>query len=112
MMAGKCLSATHEAVASTRVIPICMGQGQAVGTAAALAVKRRQSVRDLSIADLQETLAAQGAEFGRTLGEPNRAAIEDVGQLPFDEPPTSGDQDAPSLARAAWVASPATAPGT
>ncbi|MDQ3701398.1 MAG: FAD-dependent oxidoreductase [Chloroflexota bacterium] len=25
---------THEAVASTRVIPICMAQGQAVGAAA------------------------------------------------------------------------------
>ncbi len=107
LMAGKCLSATHEAVASTRVIPICMGQGQAVGTAAALAVKQGKSVRDLSIATLQDTLAAQGAEFGRTVGEPDWAAIEEVGQLPFEEPPTTGDNDLVSSAEGAWV--PATA---
>ena len=109
-MAGKCLSATHEAVASTRVIPICMGQGQAVGTAAAIAVNRRQSIRDISIGTLQETLAAQGAEFGRTLGEPDWKAIDEVGQLPMNEPPTTGDRDAPSSVRTAWVADPVTAP--
>jgi hypothetical protein len=103
LMAGKCLSATHEAVASTRVIPICMGQGQAVGTAAALAVKQRGSVRELSLPALRDTLATQGAEFGRTLGEPNWAAIEEVGQLPFDEPPTTGDKDTVSSAEGAWV---------
>ncbi|MFO1451418.1 MAG: FAD-dependent oxidoreductase [Opitutaceae bacterium] len=110
LMAGKCLSASHEAVASTRVIPICMGQGQAIGTAAALAVKQKISVRDLSVATLQDTLAAQGAEFGRTVGEPNWEAIEEVGQLPFEEPPTTGDKDAPSSMRNAWVADPVTAP--
>jgi hypothetical protein len=110
MMAGKCISATHEAIASTRVIPICMGQGQAAGTAAALAVKSGVGVRQVSISKLQETLAAQGAEFGRTLGPPNERAIDEVGQLPFDEPPTTGDKDAASSVRAAWVADPVTAP--
>lgn len=110
LMAGKCLSATHEAVASTRVIPICMGQGQAVGTAAALAATQQCSVRNLSVAQLQDTLAAQGAEIGRTIGEPDWAAIETVGQLPFDEPPTTGDKDAASSMRSAWVADPVTAP--
>ena len=110
LMAGKCLSATHEAVASTRVIPICMGQGQAVGTAAALAVKAGVGVRELSISKLQDTLASQGAEFGRTVGPPNQRAIDEVGQLPFDEPPTTGDKDAASSMRTAWVADPVTAP--
>ncbi len=103
LMAGKCLSATHEAVASTRVIPICMGQGQAVGTAAALAVKRKVSVREVPISQLQETLVAQGAEIGRTVGPPNQQAIDEIGQLPFDEPPTTGDKDDASAAKAAWV---------
>ncbi|HRE79602.1 MAG TPA: FAD-dependent oxidoreductase [Opitutaceae bacterium] len=103
LMAGKCLSATHEAVASTRVIPICMGQGQAVGTAAALAVRQGVSLRQLSIQSLQDTLAAQGAEFGRTVGDPDWAAIEEVGQLPFDEPPTTGDKDSASSVGSAWV---------
>jgi hypothetical protein len=103
LMAGKCLSATHEAIASTRVVPICQGQGQAVGTVAALAVKAGTSVRQVPIAKLQDTLAAQGAEFGRTVGGPNQQIIDEVGQLPFDEPPTTGDKDAASSVAAAWV---------
>jgi len=102
-MAGKCISATHEAIASTRVIPICMGQGQAVGTAAALAVTRGVGVREVPIELLQATLTQQGAEIGRTLGEPDYAAIEEVGQLPFEEPPSTGDRDTVSAAESAWV---------
>ncbi|MBI5693829.1 MAG: FAD-dependent oxidoreductase [Verrucomicrobia bacterium] len=103
LMAGKCLSATHEAVASTRVIPICMGQGQAVGTLAALAVKQSVAVREVSLPLLQDTLVGQGAEIGRTVGEPDRRAIEEVGQLPFNEPPTTGDKDPVSASETAWV---------
>jgi len=103
LMAGKCLSATHEAVASTRVIPICMGQGQAVGTLAALAARRGEAVRQVPVALLQDTLAAQGAEFGRTAGPPDFRAIEEVGQLPFHEPPTTGDKDPVSASETAWV---------
>jgi hypothetical protein len=103
MMAGKCLSATHEAVASTRVVPICQGQGQAAGTAAALAVKLGKSVRAVPTSLLQDTLAAQGAEFGRTVGEPNQQLIDEVGQLPFHEPPTTGDRDPVSAGASSWV---------
>lgn len=103
MMAGKCLSATHEAVASTRVIPICQGQGQGAGTAAALAVKAGKSVRQVPVSQLQDTLAAQGAEFGRTVGGPNQQAIDEVGQLPFDEPPTTGDKDPVTAGESSWV---------
>ena len=84
-----------------------MGQGQAAGTAAALAVKRGGGVRQVPISELQDTLAAQGAEFGRTVGEPNWQAIDEVGQLPFDEPPTTGDKDSASSAAGAWVPSTA-----
>ena len=103
MMAGKCLSATHEAVASTRVIPICQGQGQAAGTAAALAVKAGVGVRGVPISKLQDTLAAQDAEFGRTLGGANQRVIDEVGQLPMEEPPTTGDHDHASSTEAAWL---------
>ncbi len=103
LMAGKCLSATHEAVASTRVIPICMGQGQAVGTLAALAVKQGAGIRAVPVSLLQDTLVAQGAEIGRTVGEPDVRAIEEVGQLPMHEPPTTGDKDPVSASETAWV---------
>ncbi|MDZ7618726.1 MAG: FAD-dependent oxidoreductase [Patescibacteria group bacterium] len=103
LVAGKCLSATHEAVASTRVIPICMAQGQAAGTAAAMAVRRGVDVRALPVDELQDVLVRQGAEIGRTVGEPDWRAIEEIGQLPFDEPPSPGEGDEASREEAAWV---------
>lgn len=103
LMAGKCLSATHEAVASTRVIPICMGQGQAIGTAAAMAVSTGRSVRELDTLELQDTLMSQGAEIGQSLGEPDWEAIERLGQLPLEEPPSSGEGDAISSGANAWI---------
>lgn len=103
MMAGKCLSATHEGVASTRVIPICMAQGQAVGTAAALAVESRISIRDLNVKTLQNKLIEQGAELRQSLGEIDEQLIDLIGQLPEDEPPTSGDRDVISQQANAWI---------
>jgi len=103
MMAGKCISATHEGIASTRVVPICMAQGQAAGTAAALAVKEKRSPREIDIRRLQTTLIEQGAELRQTLGEPNAAAIEFIGQLPENEPPTPGEMDAASRGEFAWI---------
>lgn len=102
-MAGKCLSATHEAVASTRVIPICMGQGEAIGTAAALAVKGKTSLRELNINELQNQLRKQGAEFGETVGGPNQEAIDKFGQLPLEEEPTTGDRDQTTSSVKHWV---------
>ncbi len=102
-MAGKCLSATHEAVASTRVIPICMGQGQAIGTAAALAVKSATDLRSVSVETLQGTLMDQGAEIGQSLGEPNWQAIEEIGQLPFEEEELPEDGDPVSSLEGAWL---------
>lgn len=103
MMAGKCLSATHEAVASTRVIPICMAQGQAAGTAAALAVRSGRQVRDIDYRDVQKVLVEQGAELRQTLGDPDPALIDKIGKLPKVEPPTTGDRDLASAGAAAWV---------
>ena len=103
MMAGKCISATHEAIAGTRVIPICMAQGQAAGTAAALSVSANRSIRDISISELQTKLVDQGAEIGRTVGSPNQEVIDRLGQLPFDEPPTTGDEDPISHIDRGWV---------
>jgi hypothetical protein len=103
LMAGKCISATHEAIASTRVIPICMAQGEAAGTAAAMSIKSNINVRQLNISKLQEQLNVQNVEFGQSIGEPNTEIIERIGQLPFDEPPTTGDNDELAKKDNSWV---------
>lgn len=103
MMAGKCLSATHEGVASTRVIPICMAQGQAVGTAAALAVKSNLSIRELNIRTLQNKLIEQGAELRQSLEDIDEHLIDLIGKLPDDEPETTGDGDIISQQANAWL---------
>lgn len=67
LIAGRCLSATHDAHASVRSMAQCMAMGQAAGTAAALALRQACEPRDLPIASLQERLRADGALFGGTV---------------------------------------------
>ena len=60
--AGRNISATHMALASTRVMATCAAMGQAVGTAAAIAVKYGLTPRGVyqqKIRELQETLMDQ-----------------------------------------------------
>ncbi len=57
--AGRNISATHVALSSTRVMATCAVMGQAVGTAASIAVRDRATPREVyenSIRELQETL--------------------------------------------------------
>jgi hypothetical protein len=61
LVAGRCHSATSEALASSRVTATAMGMGQAAGTAAALALAQRVPPRDLNITALQDRLCADGA---------------------------------------------------
>lgn len=64
LVAGRCVSCTHEAQAAIRVIPICMAMGQAAGTAAALAVKLKVTPREMDVTPLQKTLRELGANLG------------------------------------------------
>lgn len=64
LVAGRCISATHEALASTRVIAPAMAQGEAAGVAAALAARAGHSARALDVARVQETLRERGAFLG------------------------------------------------
>jgi ribulose 1,5-bisphosphate synthetase/thiazole synthase len=68
LVAGRAISATHEAQSSTRVIPISMAQGQAAGTAAAMAAKHGIEPRDVDVKELQRMLIADGCELGQNLG--------------------------------------------
>ena len=65
VVAGRCLSSSHDAHASARSIGTCMAMGQAAGTAAAIAVAGQTTPRQAPIATLLETLDAQGADFGQ-----------------------------------------------
>jgi hypothetical protein len=68
-VAGRCLSATHEAHASCRSIAQCLAMGQAAGTAAALAAADTGGYRDISVRRLQESLVEAGAILGDPTGE-------------------------------------------
>lgn len=58
MMAGRCISVTHMAHGSTRIMATCAVGGQAVGTAAALASRKNCKPRELlqHIGELQQQL--------------------------------------------------------
>ena len=58
---GRCLSSTHEAQASYRIMPICCCTGEAAGTAAAIAVKDKVSYKEVDVKKLQATLKENGA---------------------------------------------------
>ncbi len=66
LVAGRCISGTHEAHSSYRVMPVCMATGQAAGVCAALAALGRCKTRDISATQVQEVLHRQGAHLGDT----------------------------------------------
>ena len=61
LVAGRGLSATHEAHGAIRVMPTAMAVAQAVGTAAALLAASNQPASALDSATLREKLRAAGA---------------------------------------------------
>jgi hypothetical protein len=60
-VAGRCISATHEGHASTRLTPTCFAMGEAAGTAAAMCAREHKRFRDLDFHALRATLRANGA---------------------------------------------------
>jgi len=65
LVAGRPISATHEAHASLRVIPICIGIGQAAGAAAAMSLEKDVAPSRLDGAALRKRLASLGVTFER-----------------------------------------------
>ncbi len=56
LLSGRNISGTHMAHSSFRAMPICVGIGEACGTAAAMAAKQGRSLRDVDVKTLQNTL--------------------------------------------------------
>ncbi len=60
LVAGRCVSAESEAAGAIRVMPPCMGMGEAAGTAAAMACIENVDVRELEVKRLREKLVENG----------------------------------------------------
>ena len=60
LVAGRCISSTHEAQASYRIMPFCAELGQAAGAAVSVAVKNNTTLRGIDIKELQSVLRNEG----------------------------------------------------
>ena len=65
LIAGRCASMTHEGQSAARVSGACFAMGEAVGSAAALALSGNTIPRDIAVEKLQQKLQEQGAFIGR-----------------------------------------------
>lgn len=61
LVAGRCISTTHEALAAIRVMATCMAMGEAAGRAAKMAVREGVSPSGINVRRLQQELVARGA---------------------------------------------------
>lgn len=67
LVAGRCISATHEAHGAVRVMPPAFALGEAAGTAAALALEWRVEARAVPVPELQSLLLRRGAYLGERI---------------------------------------------
>lgn len=61
LVAGRCISVSHEVQASIRIMPIVTTLGEAAGTAAAIASNTKKNVKDIDVKLLRTTLRNNGA---------------------------------------------------
>ncbi|MGI6239475.1 MAG: FAD-dependent oxidoreductase [Christensenellales bacterium] len=64
LVAGRCISTTHEAQASIRIMPICITLGEAAGAAVAVASLADAACQDADVRAIQQTLRESGAFLG------------------------------------------------
>jgi hypothetical protein len=67
LVAGRCISGTHEAHSSYRVMPIVMATGQAAGVCAAIAAKSGKTPRQVAVGEVQRELVRQEASLRKDL---------------------------------------------
>lgn len=63
VVVGRSISASHEAQAAIRILPICACIGQAGGTAVAVAAEAGVGVTEIDVKKLQSTLIKNGAKL-------------------------------------------------
>lgn len=63
IIAGRCISADHNAFSAIRVTPIAMSIGQAAGAAAAVAVRANSAIGAVEAGQVQKALQAQDARL-------------------------------------------------
>lgn len=56
LLAGRCISGTHMAHSNFRVMPICIGIGEAAGAAAAIAAKNDRLPRDITAREVRDLI--------------------------------------------------------
>lgn len=61
LVAGRCISTTHEAMGAIRVMATCMAMGEAAGRAAKMAVRDGVSPAKINVQKLREELVAHSA---------------------------------------------------
>ena len=61
LVAGRCISTTHEAQASIRIMPTVCTIGEAAGVAAAIACSDKVGVKQVDVKKLRDTLRSKGA---------------------------------------------------
>ncbi len=64
LVAGRCSSMNHEAMASTRVMSTCMALGEAAGRAARMAMQEGVEPADVDVTALRQELKETGAYLG------------------------------------------------
>lgn len=64
LVAGRCISTTHEAQASIRILPIVTTLGEAAGVAAAVCKQNNTLPKEVDITMVQQQLEKQGAFIG------------------------------------------------
>ena len=63
LVAGRCISTTHEAQSSVRIMPICVSMGEAAGVAVAEAKHSGKNAHTVDIKKVQELLINFGAQI-------------------------------------------------
>ena len=61
LVAGRCLSATHEGQGAMRIMPACVATGEAAGSGAAISIKNNKDISDIDTNDLLMLLRKRGA---------------------------------------------------